>query len=164
MAMQDDNKPRRGIGEALAAAGVIASLIFVAVEIRQNTEAVRGATTQAVAQQSMDLVFVGLDNPEIRDAFAAATREDELSPQQERVLMWFFQAKLRADENRFRQVQLGILDESTFGQLSSNTAYRLPFFAEWWSTNGFTFEEDFQTVVEREFLPLSGTTPLPSAR
>ena len=162
--MQDSNRPKRSVGEALAAAGVMASLIFVAVEIGQNTEAVRGATTQAVAQQSMDLILVGLDNPDLRDAFATASRDEPLSADQEGVLRWFFGAKLRADENRFRQMELGILDESTFGQLSSNNAYRLPFFAAWWSTNAFTFAEDFQILVEREFLPLSGTFPLPAIR
>lgn len=71
---------------------------------------------------------------------------------------------LRADENRLRQVQLGILDESTFGQLSTNSAYRLPFFTEWWETNAYAWAEDFQRLVEREFLPLAGTYPLPDER
>ena len=147
------------VGKAVAAAGVIASLIFVALEIRQNTEAVQGATIQAVSQQSMDLVFVGLDNPEIREAFNSSVRGDSLSDEQKNVLDWFFQAKLRADENRLRQVEIGILDESTFGQLSSNTAYRLPYFKDFWAREGYAFSDDFRHLVETQFLPLDLIPP-----
>ena len=159
--MTEKRKGSATVAQTVAALGVVGSLGFVAIEIRQNTEAVRGATIQAVAQQSMDLVIAGLDNPEVRAAFVAG-RSDSLTPDQEATLSWFFMAKLRADENRLRQVQLGILDESTFGQLSSNSAYRLPFFRRWWETNGYAFAEDFQALVEREFVPLSRTEPIPA--
>ncbi len=143
-------------GEGLAALGVIASLLFVAIEVRQNTNAVRGATLQAVSQQSLDLTMAGLDNPELRSAFVVARDSSQrLSSEQRSLLRWFFGSKLRADENRLRQVELGILDPSTFGQLSSNMAYRLPYFREWWTENGGDYATDFQELVNREFLPLS---------
>ncbi len=144
----------RETAEVLGVVGVVASLIFVGVGIRQNTYAVRGATIQAVSQQSLDLVMAGLDNPELRSAFTAA-REDRLSPEQRNLINWFISAKLRADENRFRQVELGILEESTFQQLSNHGAYRLPYFAEYWDQQGGAFAPDFQEFVEQEFLPLS---------
>ncbi len=40
---------RKNLGETLAAVGVIGSLVFVGIEIRQNTAAVRGATLQAIS-------------------------------------------------------------------------------------------------------------------
>ena len=134
--------------------GVIASMIFVGIEIRQNTYAVRGATLQAVSQQSLDLVMAGLDNSDLRSAFAAA-RNDRLSPEQRDLLSWFISAKLRADENRFRQVELEILEPSTFQQLSNHAAYRLPYFADYWDRSGGVFAPDFQEFVVQEFLPLS---------
>ncbi len=140
--------------EVLGALGVIASLIFVGVEVRQNTNAVRGATLHAVSQQSLDLVMAGLDNPELRSAFVAAA-EERLSPEQTNLMIWFVGAKLRADENRYRQVELGILDASTFLQLSNHAAYRTPYFAEYWALRGGDYAADFQEVVRREFLPLS---------
>ena len=140
--------------EVLGILGVTASLIFVGVEIRQNTNAVRGATLQAVSQQSMDLVMAGVDNPELRSAVSAA-RENTLSPEQKDLLTWFISSKLRADENRFRQVELGILDASTFQQLSNHAAYRTPYFAEYWAVRGDWYAADFQELVIREFLPLS---------
>jgi len=140
--------------EVLGVLGVIASMIFVGVEIRQNTYAVRGATLHAVSQQSLDLVMAGVDNPELRSAVSAA-RENRLSPEQKDLMNWFFAAKLRADENRFRQVELGILDASTFQQLSNHMAYRVPQFAEYWALRGENYAPDFQELVIREFIPLS---------
>ena len=150
----------RQLMELLGMLGVIGSLGLVALEVRQNTAAVRGATVQAVSQQSLDLTLAGLDNPEIRAAFSAAreTENPEDIPREQRdVLGWFLASKLRADENRFRQVQLGTLDASTFGQLGNNRIYQFSFFAWWWARNGDQYADDFQEVVEREFLPLSGT-------
>lgn len=140
--------------EVLGVLGVIASMVFVGVEVRQNTYAVRGATVHAVSQQSLDLVLAGLESPELRDALAAA-QEAQLTAEQERLMAWFMAAKLRADENRFRQVELGILDESNFLQLSNHAAYRVQYFAEYWARSGGDYAVDFQELVEREFLPLS---------
>ncbi len=152
--MAEPNWIWKETAEVLGVLGVIASMIFVGVEIRQNTFAVRGSTLQAVSQQSLDLVMAGLDHPELRSAFIAA-REDRLSPEQRNLLSWFISAKLRADENRFRQVQLGILEASTFQQLSNHAAYRLPYFAEYWDQKGGVFAPDFQEFVVQEYLPLS---------
>jgi hypothetical protein len=140
--------------EVLGVLGVIASMIFVGVEIRQNTNAVHGATLQAVSQQSLDLVMAGLDNPELRSAFAAAN-SGRVSPEQRNLMVWFFSAKLRADENRFRQVELGILGPSTILQLSNHGAYRTPHFAEYWARNSKIYAADFQDFVTRKYLPLS---------
>lgn len=102
--------------------------------------------------------MAGLDNPALRAAVSAA-EEERLSPEQRVLMRWFYSAKLRADENRFRQVELGTLDASTFQQLSNHRAYRLPEFRAYWASQGETYALDFQKFVEREFLPLS---PLPS--
>ncbi len=148
------------LGEALGILGVIGSLGFVALEVRQNTAAVRGATLQAVSQQSLDLTMAGLDNPDIRAAFSAASvaeHPEDIPLELREVLGWFLASKLRADENRFRQVQLGTLEESTYGELGNNRIYRFPFFAWWWARNGDQYPDDFREVVEREFLPLSSS-------
>ena len=109
--------------EIIGALGVIASMIFVGLEIRQNTNTVRGATMQAVSQQSFDLAVAGLDNSDLRAAFGAASL-DALSPDQESLMDWLHSAELRADENWYRQVELDILDASVFTQLSNHVAYR----------------------------------------
>jgi hypothetical protein len=142
------------VAEILGVLCVVASLIFVGVEVRQNTNAVHGATLQAVSQQSVDLVMAGLDNSALRSALVAAA-DGTLSPEQTNLMIWFISAKLRADENRFRQVELGILDAASFLQLSNHAAYRTSYFADYWASRGDDYASDFQEIVEQEFLPLS---------
>ncbi len=157
--MEQRQRIGKRVGEALAAVGVIGSLVFVALEVRQNTAAVRGATLQAVSQQSLDLVIIGIENPDVRAAIQTAAAERPLTGEQEGLLRWFLSAKLRADENRFRQVQLGTLDADNFGQLSNNFVYRLPYFAQYWAEQSEIWADDYRIVVEREFIPLVGTLP-----
>ncbi len=158
--MADKHSSTKRMGEALAAIGVMASLVFVALEVRQNTAAVRGATLQAVSQQSLDLAMIGIDNVDLRSAFFTARRSPEaLTDDQKQILTWFITSKLRADENRFRQIQLGTLDASSSGQLSNNMVYRFHHFAEYWAANSGVWDADFREVVEAEYLPLVGTAP-----
>lgn len=98
--------------------------------------------------------MAGLDNPELRSAFAAA-KSGRLSPEQQDLMVWFFSAKLRADVNRFRQVELGILGPLNVLQPSNHAAYRTPHFAEYWARSSNMYAADFQEFVTREYLPLS---------
>ena len=44
--------------ELIGFISVIASLVFVGMEIRQNTTAVRGATNQAISDQALSLIHI----------------------------------------------------------------------------------------------------------
>ena len=97
------NSSKRAIGQFFAAAGVVLSLIFVGYEIRQNTDAVRSATLQGIADQSFQL--------RIMTALNAGESLDGLSPEDRTRVGWVVSATTRIMENRFRQYQLGTLDE-----------------------------------------------------
>lgn len=57
-------------GSLLAALGVMASLGLVAYELRQNTQAVVGQTLQALAEQHTELALAGVENADLRTAWA----------------------------------------------------------------------------------------------
>ncbi len=61
------------VGSVLGGLGVIGSLVFVALQIRQNTEAVRSATIQAISEQSFEAVAQLVENPDLRAAYQAAS-------------------------------------------------------------------------------------------
>ena len=66
--------------EAIGIIGVIASLIFVGIEIRQNTQAVRGATYQSLTESSMELLFRLAEDPAASVAIDAWGRGEQLDP------------------------------------------------------------------------------------
>lgn len=53
------------IGEFVAAIGVIASLVYLAVQIRQNTRAVRSNTSQAITDARVEFLKSITDNAEV---------------------------------------------------------------------------------------------------
>ena len=154
----------RETAEVIGVLGVIASLIFVALEIRQNTDAVRSATNdlltragavQDISRWSYDATILLLDYPELVGAREAAC-SGSVSEDQRISLYVYYAALLRIQLNRFQQAQLGILDEELALNLGGRGAgYRNPYFAEVWSGLKGEFSADFAEFVERELIPLS---------
>lgn len=140
--------------EIVGVVGVIASLIFVAFEIRQNTNAVQSSTIQALSEQSYDTVRLTIEIPEARDALRAA-RENRLSEEQQELFDLIISAALRLHQNRYLQARLGVLDETTSLEIGVGGIYRIPYFREFWSKNGSDYSPGFQEYVNRVVLPLS---------
>ena len=113
----DQGRARRfQFGEAIAALGVIGSLIFVGYETRQNTAATEGATLQSISDTHTALLlegddrFVSLFLRVLGDGSVRAdfTREETLRLQR------YYIAFLSHLENTYMQYQAGIVDETVF--------------------------------------------------
>ena len=50
--------------ELIGLLGVVSSLVFVGIEIRQNTSAIKGATRQTIAEQINDLTLTSIASDE----------------------------------------------------------------------------------------------------
>ena len=50
------------LGEFVGSVGVIATLIYLAIQIRQNTSATRAGVRQGVTEQANQYISMGLDN------------------------------------------------------------------------------------------------------
>jgi hypothetical protein len=141
--------------EGMGVLSIVASLIFVAFEIRQNTDAVRSSAIQDISRLSYDATVLSIEKDEIREARLAVCRGD-LDESQRFLLQLFYAALMRIQMNRFYQLQLGILDEQMILSLGGKGgAYRNPYFAEIWPVLKVDFTEDFQAYIERDVLPLA---------
>jgi len=138
----------------LANIGVIAGIVFLALEIQQNTDAIRSANIQALADQTYETVRLALENPDIREAFVAAQRNDMTDDQRE-IMNFLFAANLRIRQNRYLQAKFGILDEEVSSELGNGGVYRTAAFRQYWTESGTTYSPGFQEYVERVLLPLS---------
>lgn len=150
----------RSVGEVIAAAGVILSLIFLGLEIRQNTNAARSATVQALAAQSFEFTMRMSEDPNwIRiEAYLsqAGTSRNDLSAEDGRIQELKYTAALRIMENRLRQYQLGTISEPEITQLGGGARafYSSPMFREWWASRDQAqyFTADFIAFVETTYL------------
>ena len=145
----------RGLAEVLGIVSVVGSLIFVALEIRQNTAAVRSATIQAISEQSYDNGITLAENAELRAAIRAA-QTNSLTDDQREQLDYLLGATLRLQQNRYLQSRLGILDEETLLEIGTQEAYRNAYFADYWRRNRAVYSEGFREYIERRIVPLSG--------
>jgi hypothetical protein len=159
--MQDLEKRKmswKDVTEILGVLGVIGSLIFVAFQIQQNTNAVRSATIQAILDRSYDATVLAVENAELRAATQASC-DGTLTADQRLQLAAYYRAILRLQMNRYLQVQLGILDEQLALTLGGRgMAYRRPIFAELWAEGKREYSPEFQAFIEREVLPLAQKT------
>jgi hypothetical protein len=85
------------IGEAVGAVAVVASLVYLAVQIRQNTKSVQAATFQSIAEGLADASYRLIDPPPV-------TQKAD----------WFllFVGTLRRYENLHFQIRRGTLEPS----------------------------------------------------
>ena len=121
----------------MATAGVIGSLLFVGFEIRQNTDAVRGSTIQGISDQSMQFTLALSMDPDwlqLQERIVGdSVPPSQLSRLERRKLTWVLLSSTRIMENRFRQMQLGILERESMGQLGASRGwYGSWWFREWW--------------------------------
>ena len=138
--------------EVLGVLGVIGSLVFVAFEIRQNTEAVRSSTIQSISHWSYETYMAYVENEALRVALQAAC-DGTMSDDQRRQVGSWYGAILRLQVNRFYQAKLGILDEeATLALGGKGGALRWPPFVEAWAGMKDTFELEFQDYIERQIL------------
>ena len=126
----------KAIGEALAAAGVIGSLLFVGIEVRQNTAAVRGATLQAISDAYTSYIHTNSLDPEYREVellVFEGTSMDDLTAAQRHFLVTNLISWIGMLENTYRQNRLGLVSDAVFDGYGWNRGlHQTRFFEEWW--------------------------------
>lgn len=139
---------------------VVLGLVFVGFEIRQNTDAVRSSTLQALAEMSMENVALGVENSALREAYTVAMESpDALTAEQAAHMRWFTVHAMRVMENRFRQFELGVLDDAT-AVGGTGRLYRSYWFRTWWERNEDEWAGSaFHDFIVSEVLPNSATQP-----
>ena len=128
--------------------GVIAGFVFLAVEIRQNTEALRAESHQAIFAGGQEELYTSMEYPEIVRVMAVpdldATFEDQMR------MDAYLAAALGARQYAWRQYQAGNLDEDTWASelqiisiLVGSERNR-----KWWREIGILqFQGEFSRIV-----------------
>jgi len=119
----------RAVRETLAFVGVMASLIFVGLEIRQNTIVAKAAAYQAHGIRLGDSWAEVARNPEyaelnLKIIWDTLTQErlDEMSDVDAHRATVAWVAGLRQFEATWRQVELGLLDPSALSMFGWNSS------------------------------------------
>ena len=140
------------IGDFVGGVGVVVTLLYLAIQIRQNSRTVRAASAQqTLGAMSQMLSAIGC-SPQASRAFSLGQLDpDKLTDEELYQFAHLIAAYFRVIEQTFYQHRLGGLDEDLWngqvvGQLSS--FMRAPAVARWWAVRRALFHSDFRQFVD----------------
>jgi len=146
-------------GEIVGAGAVVASLIYLATQLRQTNTLARAATYEAIGSRFSDLWMNMALNPEWAEITRRWSRDplnaqdvEGLSETEKHRMVAFFVAQHRQFEATWRQVKLGLIDSSTMfkfgndapafkGVISDNQRLLWPQIKRWMSPDYAEFIE-----------------------
>jgi hypothetical protein len=138
------------IGEFVGAIGVIVSLIYLAVQIRQNTRSSRAASYQAAVTSISDLMReIGAD-PDLARIVAGGASDPGLLTANEQLQFYYFALSIvRNYENIHYQYISGAIDEDTWSGWAARIKSSLATAGaqEWWRGQAPAFSRAFRDFV-----------------
>ena len=140
------------ISQLVAAIGVILSLIFLAVQLRQNTRAVRSTSIQNLVQSLSDTAQTNIGNEYLVPIMLKANAGSDLIDEERlRLHFWFIMA-FRRFEGVYFQRKLGLVDSAiTDGfERSHLSILASPSGRKWWSGAKGIFNSGFVAYVDEQ--------------
>ena len=139
------------IANLIAAIGVIATLIYLSIQIRQNTKAVRSASVQNLVQSLSATAQAAVENEFIIPLLLKANTGDSALTEEERTRLhfWFVMA-FRRFEGVYFQRELGFVDarviegfeRSNIDIIASKSGQA------WWTNSKEIFNSGFVSYVD----------------
>ena len=131
---------------------LIGSLIFVGIQIKQNTMIAKSQIMAMEAEISQNYYLSIIDAELLTNAYTKMYANNELNPNEIRQLNWHSYANFSSSNFKYWQYKNGMIDESEWmrkkksikWQFEVNQAYR-----EAWSNMKFNFDTDFIEEFEK---------------
>jgi len=147
---------KKEIIEILGLVAIIGSLIFVGIEIRQNSLAVRGATHQSISEQVTKLYMHVATNERLSKLVSQMLPNDtsnddlrnKLNAADQISLDFTVLTGLRRIENIYLQKSDGILSDKAFERIGLEF-YQTPFARETWEEYKTGFDKAFIKFFEK---------------
>ena len=139
------------IGQVVAALGVIPSLIYLAVQIREQNKERRRAGINILTAQWSDLVRSAQENREFAVLFLQGMRSfDGLDAPDKLRFSAFFTRYTRNCEGMFIYYRDGALERMLWEEVERtiNDYFAYPGVREWWVTRKHWLTDEFRAVVE----------------
>ena len=134
------------IGEILGSVAVFVTLVYLALQTRQNTAAIQASTRQALVGLDQAFLFRVMDDPEL----TKLRFKTDLTENEKIRLSMYLASFFRMREHLYRQYQEGMLDEATWAAYrNSIVAFASPNVRAWVNNDAICemFDPDFMTMV-----------------
>ena len=138
------------VAELIGAGGVVSSLLYLAVQMKQSSNATKAQSVQAVQQSMIDIALASADES-WADVFEQVPETFEGLPYASKVrLGWLWFAVMRGTETLYHHYLRGNADQSVWETYEGSIAVNLSnnVFREWWRANTYPFTQEFTEYVE----------------
>ena len=139
------------IGELVGGVAVVASLVYIGVQIRQNTAATRAGTALEASRLYSDFHATVNQTPDLAGIYGRGTADFSALNEDERArFLWLTSHSLYIIEGLFRQFELGFLERETwepFEQLASGVI-GTEAGALWWNASMSLHSKRFRKHIE----------------
>jgi hypothetical protein len=139
------------LGEFLGSIGVIASLVYLAIQIRQNTRSVRSAAYQAAVASSVEAASLFASSETLSEAFSKGFRDFESLKGPERYRFGAYAYGLfRSYENLFYQHAQGAIEEQLWLGFRNmlQRDINVTGMTAWWDRERDIFSSEFLRYVD----------------
>ena len=149
------------LAQVVSALAVIASLVYLAVQVRQNTKAIRNATHHTLTVTRLDYIAMVVQNPDLSRILQAGMQDLARLGEEERhrftLIMYYL---FSAGENFYYQYRQGALDAEQWERWCNTLRYYFtqPGIRTWFATNPIRFAASFTNFLEQEYRLLSPKT------
>ena len=140
------------ISQIVSSVAVVASLIFVGGQLRQNTKATQANSHHAVSEALNRLNLLWAKNAEVSRIWLSGLHDRAALSAEER---WRFDSTVRAYlhvcETMYRQADLGAGDTGIVSAEENGIrfVFSSPSVREWWAENPFGFSVEFREYIDR---------------
>jgi hypothetical protein len=139
------------LAQLIAAGGVIASLFYLAAQIRQNTRSMRAVVLDSLAQSIADVIRPMVEDRELMRAFHIVVEDWHKATDDDR--MWalpLFFSTFKLFENAWFQQRQGTLDPQQWQGWDAyiRMYYHRPGVKAWWRLRRAAFAAGFRDYVE----------------
>ena len=139
------------LGQIIAAIAVLGSLVFVGLQIRQNTRFQKIAAVDALSVAIAAINVPAMESPALGEALSTATRDWGAATREQRILAHYFLfSYFKLAENAWYQRRAGVLEPAQWDgweRMVRMYYHSNGVSSAWWPRRRNAFSQSFQTYL-----------------
>jgi len=148
------------VGEFVGAIAVVVTLIYLSIQMRQNTNAIGLNTAQAVTEELQGMFSLTASNQELAEMLVKAAGGSELQGAERMRYYSFTHNLVRVYENAFLQLQSDVIDQARWaGMTRMMIDYTsMAGFQSYWLDRKHWVSDEFQEHMDNNVISVSPKT------
>jgi len=153
------------LGDLIGGIAVVLTLIYLAVQVRQNTSMIMAQTVQASVDATQRVLLFRAERPDLRALLRKARNNDDLDADDTEFLASYLQAVFMNFQARLRHHALGVFDRSvndSYERILEDYLHQ-DYVRRWWRYAKALYGTEFRKHCDAIIAALAEGAPAPIA-